>query len=73
MRRKRRWKDMGTAERVVVLVLLAVSLAIVGSAQRDLSQRSDDEVNGDKRIWRLVCLNALGALGYYRWGRRAAA
>ena len=72
MRRKRKWKDMSTLERTGVLTILAVALPLVAAAQHDLSSRSDDEVRGDKWVWRLLCLNALGALAYYRWGRRTA-
>ena len=56
--------------RIAALCTLAVSLAIVAAAERDLHGRAAAQVRGDKRIWRLVCLNALGALAYFRWGRR---
>ena len=52
--------------------LLALSLAIVITAERDLYYRPDDEIRGEKRLWRLASLNALGALAYLRWGRRTA-
>ena len=38
--------------------------------QRDLQRRAPDEVRGSKALWRLVCLNVLGAAVYLRWGRR---
>jgi hypothetical protein len=60
------------AGRAAVGVAAVVSLAIIGAAQRDLHRRPADEVRGDKRVWRVVCLNALGALAYFRWGRRPA-
>ena len=56
--------------RIAAFSTLAVSLVIVAAAQRDLHGRAADRVRGDKRIWRLVCLNAVGALAYFRWGRR---
>ena len=75
MRSKRkRKKELSPAQRVVAFVVLAVSLVIVASAVRDLAHRPDEEIRGDKRIMALaMCLNALGELGYYRWGRRTAA
>jgi hypothetical protein len=36
----------------------------------DIQRRPADQVRGSKTLWRLVCLNALGATGYLRWGRR---
>jgi hypothetical protein len=56
--------------RIAAFSTLAVSLVIIAAAQRDLHARAADRVRGDKRIWRLVCLNAMGALAYFRWGRR---
>ena len=56
--------------RIAAFSTLAVSLVIVAAAQRDLHGRAADRVRGDTRIWRLVCLNAVGALAYFRWGRR---
>jgi hypothetical protein len=52
------------------VVLIAVSLGLVAVAERDLHRRPDKQVRGDKRLWRVVCLNAIGAVGYLLWGRR---
>jgi hypothetical protein len=57
----------------VLVGLLAASLGLVAAAQRDLYRRSDDEVRGSRRLWRVVCLNALGALAYFAWGRPTSA
>lgn len=56
-------------ERALVGVLIVMSLAIVGVAQADLQRRPASMVKGDKRLWRVVCLNALGALAYLFFGR----
>jgi hypothetical protein len=58
--------------RLAARVAIAVSLVLVVTAQRDLHRRPATDIRGDKRIWRLVCLNALGAVGYLLWGRRPA-
>jgi hypothetical protein len=50
-------------------MLIVVSLAIVGVAEVDLHRRPASMVRGDKRLWRVVCLNALGALAYLFFGR----
>jgi hypothetical protein len=57
-------------QRSVAAVLIVISLGVVAVAERDLHRRPDTQVRGDKRLWRLVCLNAIGALGYLVWGRR---
>jgi hypothetical protein len=64
------WNDMSPARRRLALVLIAASLALVVAAQRDIGRRSDAAVRGSRLLWRLACLNALGAAAYFRWGRR---
>lgn len=61
------------AGRVAVGIAAVVSLTIIAIAQRDLHTRPAEEVRGSKRLWRVVCLNALGALAYLRFGRRRPA
>jgi hypothetical protein len=53
-------------------VLFAASLGLVAASERDIQHRPADQVRGSKLLWRLVCLNALGAASYFRWGRRPA-
>jgi hypothetical protein len=57
-------------QRTLALVLIAVSLGLVAVAERDLHRRPDTQVRGDKRFWRIICLNAIGAVGYLLCGRR---
>lgn len=57
---------------VIASIAIAVSLGIVAFAQRDLHARQPSEIHGSKRIWRLVCLNAIGAIAYLACGRRQA-
>ena len=69
------WEEAGRRRRgqiyvALAAVLIAVSLALVAVAERDLHRRPDTQVRGDKRLWRVVCLNAIGAVGYLLWGRR---
>lgn len=66
------FRSRSLPEKLAIVVGLAVSLTLVTAAERDLQHRTDAEVRGNRRLWRLVCLNALGALGYFRWGRRPA-
>ena len=73
MGKEKSFKEMSPPQQVATIASIVLSLAVVTAAQRDLHRRPDDDVRGDKRLWRLLCLNALGALAYFRWGRRAAA
>jgi hypothetical protein len=56
--------------RSLAAVVIAISVALVAVAERDLHRRPDKQIRGDKRLWRIVCLNAIGAAGYLLWGRR---
>jgi hypothetical protein len=58
------------ARRSLAAVLIAISIGLVAVAERDLHRRPDTQIRGDKRLWRIVCLNAIGAAGYLLWGRR---
>jgi len=64
-------KPRSPRRRLLASVLIAISLVLVAAAERDLQRRPPAEVRGSKLMWRLLCLNALGAVGYLRWGRRA--
>jgi hypothetical protein len=67
--RKRRFGEYGPGGKALLVVLTAVSLAIITTAERDIQSRDEDEIRGRRAVWRLVSLNALGALAYLRWGR----
>jgi hypothetical protein len=69
-RSKKSFKEMSPAGRIWACVLLAVSVALVAAAERDIHRRPASELRGSRPVWQLVCLNALGAISYFRWGRR---
>lgn len=58
------------AQRFAAFAVLVLSLGLVTAAERDIQRRPADQVRGNRLLWRLICLNALGAVGYLRWGRR---
>ncbi|MGZ4283749.1 MAG: hypothetical protein ACXVHB_06205 [Solirubrobacteraceae bacterium] len=66
------FKALPAARRAGVSALLAVALALVFTAERDIQRRPSSEVRGSKLIWRVLCLNAVGAVGYLLWGRRSS-
>jgi hypothetical protein len=71
----RDFKALSPFKRHIAVGLLFTSLGLITAAQYDIHSRAKDQVRGPKLFWRLVSLNALGAVGYFRWGRasRAAA
>jgi hypothetical protein len=71
-RSKKRLQEYSPAQQRLIWLLIVVSLFVVGTAERDLQHRPADQVRGSKSVWRVFCLNSLGAAIYLRWGRRAA-
>ncbi len=67
---KKRYSELGASGKAAVLVITAISLLIIGRAERDIARREEDDVRGSRAVWRLVSLNALGAVAYLRFGRR---
>ena len=70
---KKRFQDLSPRARVIVSAIIAVSLVLIGVAQRDIQRRPAAEIRGAKALWRVVCLNGLGALGYFLFGRKGDA
>lgn len=65
----RRRPNRDIRPKFIAATLIAASLVIVGVAERDLHSRPGQEIRGSKGIWRLVSLNAIGALVYLMIGR----
>jgi hypothetical protein len=70
-RSKKRLNEYSPPQQLLIVVLATASLGLVGAAERDIQRRPANRVRGRKSLWRLVCLNAIGAASYFRWGRRA--
>jgi hypothetical protein len=51
--------------------VLVVHAAVTAYTWHDLNRRSDAEVRGSKRVWRIASgLNTLGTLAYFTLGRK---
>ena len=68
---KKPFSERPPGQKAVLLVLAAISLAIIATAERDIQGRTEDEIRGSRTMWRVLSLNALGALAYLRFARRA--
>ena len=69
MSHSKKLNEYSPDKRLWLGVVFVVSLAIVAAGERDIQRRPAEQIRGSKLLWRIVCLNALGALGYFRWGR----
>ncbi|HVK24000.1 MAG TPA: PLDc N-terminal domain-containing protein [Actinokineospora sp.] len=69
---RKKWRDLGPAQRAAVLAMGAVQVALAAVAWTDLARRPGERVNGPKRMWAAVIgINFLGPLAYFHWGRRS--
>ena len=68
--KRNRFRDLSPAGKVSAGITVLISLGLVAAAERDIQSRSPSELRGSKRLWQLVCLNAIGAVAYFRLGRR---
>jgi hypothetical protein len=62
-----------TARRKTLLVAIVVPIQLILAvlAWRDLARRTDEQVRGNKRIWRwFVTINPGNAIAYWLLGRR---
>jgi hypothetical protein len=67
---RRRFSERSLGQQLLAMAALTVSVAIVTVAEGDIQRRPPQQVRGSKLLWRLLSLNALGALAYLRFGRR---
>lgn len=66
----RSFTDPSPIRRTLAVALILISLVVVAVAEHDIQSRPDAQMRGSKMLWRVVCLNALGAAAYFQWGRR---
>ncbi|GAA3760411.1 hypothetical protein GCM10022240_11330 [Microbacterium kribbense] len=73
MAEKRRWRELSTGARTAIVMAAVVQIGLIGLAHGDLSRRTDDQVRGPKRMWRLISLvNFVGPITYFLVGREPA-
>ncbi len=67
------WKALTMWQRRSIGLLGAIQLVLLIAAQVDLSERSESELNGSKRMWRILTfVNYIGPIAYFAFGRRVS-
>lgn len=68
---KRKWKDLSPKTRKLLVAAGIAQVVLLSIAHGDLTRRSQDEVRGPKRAWRLITLiDFVGPIAYFIAGRR---
>ena len=71
MARKKTWKEMSPSARVGFILVGIVQVSLLIAAQRDISRRPAELINGSKAAWRAASfINFVGPVGYFVLGRK---
>lgn len=74
MAQKKTWKEMSPAARIGFVVVGIAQVSLLLAAQRDISRRPAELINGPKAAWRLASfINFVGPVGYFVLGRKRPA
>ena len=58
-------------QKKLLAIIVPIQIVLATLAWRDLARRSDDQVRGNKRVWRVfVSLNPGNSVIYWLFGRR---
>jgi hypothetical protein len=69
-RNRKRWADLSTPQRVVVVLGGALQIALALAAWTDLAKRTPDRVRGPKVGWAgIIGINFVGPMLYFALGR----
>ncbi|HSK98144.1 MAG TPA: hypothetical protein VK891_16075 [Euzebyales bacterium] len=73
MAERRSWQELSPRQRAGIGVLGIIQVTLLLAALRDLRRRSDDQINGSRRLWKAaVFINYIGPIAYFWKGRRTA-
>lgn len=69
--RQRSWSSLTPRQQRGIQILGLLQVLLLALAQWDLSQRTSEELNGSKQLWRLlVFINFFGPISYFLLGRK---
>jgi hypothetical protein len=70
MWKQKDWSDLSQGQRILIIVLGIVQVALLAGAQLDIHTRDETEIRGNKWIWTAVAfVNFIGPLAYFLIGR----
>jgi hypothetical protein len=70
-KKKQRWSDLSTGQRIGVVALGTFQVALQVAALVDIRRRPREQIKGRKATWVAVSfLNTVGPLAYFKFGRR---
>lgn len=74
MNKKKKWSDLKPMQKLFSLIAMLIQMGLLIAAQWDIQNRPNDEIRGNKWIWRtVVFINFIGPIAYFLFGRKADA
>ena len=71
MSTKKRWQDLTDTQKIAMVLLSLLQIALLMAALQDIHRRSADQINGSKSLWTVaVFVNFIGPIAYFIWGRK---
>lgn len=69
--KKKEWQELTTSQKTGLVISMIIQITLLIAAQRDIRQRSENEINGNKWIWSAAALvNFVGPIAYFLFGRK---
>jgi len=70
---KKKWSELSTSSRALIIVGGAVELLLLAAALFDIKRRPAHLIRGSKRMWgALAFIDVIGPLAYFALGRKRA-
>jgi hypothetical protein len=70
MWKQEQWTELSQLQKMVIVVLGIVQIALLALAQWDIHTRPEEEIRGNKWVWTAVALvNFIGPITYFILGR----
>jgi hypothetical protein len=70
-KQKKRWSELSKGQQGGIVGVGIVQVGLSVAALVDVRRRPADQINGSKPVWvALSCLNTVGPLAYFAFGRR---
>ncbi|WP_207393972.1 PLD nuclease N-terminal domain-containing protein [Actinomadura formosensis] len=67
----RKWSELSRRERSLVMGAGAVQVTLLAAALVDIQRRPAEQINGPKRLWRVLAfINYAGPICYFLFGRK---
>ncbi len=74
MIQKKRWQDLNDTQRIALVLLSTLQIALLLAALWDIRRRPAEQINGSKTLWALaVFVNFIGPAAYFALGRKREA